>query len=54
MRRAGYTDVATTLSLESLVRKGLIERNQREAEGMDGPYFYPVYALTAPGLDWMR
>jgi hypothetical protein len=20
---------------------------------VDGRYFYPVYALTAPGLDWM-
>jgi hypothetical protein len=53
MRRAGYTDVATALSLESLTRKGLIEVNQKEGESMQGPYFYPVYALTARGLDWM-
>jgi hypothetical protein len=53
MRRAGYTDVATTLSLESLARKGLIECKQVDAESVDGPYTYPVYALTARGLDWM-
>lgn len=53
MRQAGYTDVATSLSLESLTRKGLIECKQEEGENVSGSYFYPVYALTAQGLAWM-
>jgi hypothetical protein len=53
MRRAGYTDIAASLSLESLTRKGLIERTQMEAENINGPYTYSLYTLTARGLDWM-
>jgi hypothetical protein len=53
MRRAGYNDVATSLSVESLTRKGLIQSKQMEGQSMDGPYFFPVYVLTAKGLDWM-
>jgi hypothetical protein len=53
MRRAGYTNVATALSLESLTRKGLIESKQVEVDDINGPYFYSVYALTASGLSWM-
>jgi nucleoside 2-deoxyribosyltransferase len=53
MRRAGYTDVATSLSVVSLDRKGLIECKQMKGESVEGFYTYPVYALTALGLDWM-
>jgi hypothetical protein len=53
MRRAGYTDVATSLSLESLTRKGLVEPRQLQDEGINGTYFYTVYSLTGRGLDWM-
>jgi hypothetical protein len=53
MRRAGYTDVAATLSLESLTRKVLIECTEIEGHTEDGPYTYSVYMLTARGLDWM-
>jgi hypothetical protein len=53
MRRAGYTDVATSLSVESLTRKGLIESKLMKGETVDGDYTYPVYILTPTGLDWM-
>lgn len=53
MRRAGYTDVATSLSVVSLARKDLIDCKQMQGETVDGFYTYPVYALTAKGLDWM-
>ncbi len=49
MRRAGYTDLATTLSLESLVRKGLIELVEINSD--DGPY--SAYDLTSRGVEWM-
>jgi hypothetical protein len=53
MNRAGYTDIATTLSLAHLTRKKLIEPKDIEDDGVDGPYTYTEYALTASGLDWM-
>lgn len=53
MRRAGYTDVAASLSLVSLTRKSLIECQQIEGDSEDGPYSYSVYILTSRGLDWM-
>jgi hypothetical protein len=53
MRRAGYTDIAATLSLESLARRGLVERRQIEDDGVNGPYFYTAYSLTDQGLDWI-
>jgi len=49
MRKAGYTDLATTLSLESLKRKSLIEYQKEERED----YVYTVCTLTSRGLDWM-
>jgi hypothetical protein len=53
MNRAGYTDIATTLSLEHLTRKSLIEPRDIKDDGVDGTYIYTVYALTTSGLDWM-
>jgi hypothetical protein len=53
MRRAGYTDVATSLSLVSLARKGLIDCKQIQGDSEDVFHTYPAYALTAEGLEWM-
>jgi hypothetical protein len=49
MRNAGYTDIAASLSLESLRRKGLVEL----AEASDFNETYTVVTLTSSGLDWM-
>jgi hypothetical protein len=53
MRRAGYTDVATSLSTVSLARKGLVGITQLQGENMEGLYSYSVYVLTEMGLEWM-
>jgi hypothetical protein len=53
MRRAGYMDVATSLSLASLTRKGLIDCKQVETDDGNGIYYYSVYVLTSLGVDWM-
>jgi hypothetical protein len=50
MRSAGYTDIATSLSLESLQRKALIE--YEEASNNFGES-YTVCVLSSRGLDWM-
>jgi len=52
MRKAGYADIATGLSLESLKRKGLIEYAVEHSE-VDEDYSYSVCTLTSRGLDWM-
>ena len=52
MRRAGYTDIATSLSLESLQRKTLIEYDTVVDAGNFGET-YTVCMLTSRGLDWM-
>jgi hypothetical protein len=51
MRKAGYTDIATSLSLESLKRKALIE--YEEAQTGNFGETYTVCVLTSRGLDWM-
>jgi DNA-binding PadR family transcriptional regulator len=51
MRKAGYTDIATSLSLESLERKGLIESNVVESDF--GGEVYRVYSLTETGVGWI-
>ena len=51
MRSAGYTDIATSLSLESLQRKALIE--YEEASTGNFGETYTVCILTSRGLDWM-
>jgi nucleoside 2-deoxyribosyltransferase len=53
MRKAGYTNVATSLSLESLRRKGLIDYAEEHGENFGEDYTYTVCALTSRGLDWM-
>jgi len=49
MSKAGYTDIATSLSLESLRRKTLIEFTEEDNFGET----YTVCTLTSRGLDWM-
>jgi len=51
MRKAGYTDIATSLSLESLQRKALIEYTEADTGNYDQTY--TVCTLTSRGLDWM-
>jgi len=51
MRKAGYTDIATSLSLESLSRKALIEYTEVESNNFGETY--TVCMLTSRGLDWM-
>lgn len=51
MRRAGYTDMATSLSLESLRRKGMIEFDEAEADDFGNTY--TIVRLSDSGLDWM-
>ena len=50
MRRAGFTDVAVSLSLESLRRKGLIEHESGEFESGE---LWTIYAPTPSGFEWM-
>jgi len=50
MRRAGYTDIAVSLSLESLTRTGMIEFDT-EADFRGDPY--PVCRITQKGIDWL-
>lgn len=51
MRKAGYTDIATSLSLESLRRKALIEYAEVNAGNFGETY--TLCKLTSRGLDWM-
>lgn len=54
MRRAGYTDVATNVSVESLVRKALVEyKEMQDVDPGDNVYTYTGYSLTPRGLDWL-
>src|SRR5208282_5590500 len=53
MRKAGYLDIATSLSLESLTRKRLIAYEEIEGEGDGETYTYTACTLTGHGLDWM-
>ncbi|HET9402196.1 MAG TPA: hypothetical protein VFO34_14725 [Candidatus Acidoferrales bacterium] len=50
MRRAGFTDVACSLSIESLLRMGMIVF---ETEGGNYNDPYPVYRLSEKGMNWM-
>lgn len=51
MRHAGYTHLATSLSLESLKRKGMIEFDEGQADNFGNTY--TIVRLTETGLDWM-
>lgn len=49
MAKLGYRDIAVSLSLEGLLRKGMIE--PVELEGEYGPY--TNYMMTSRGVDWI-
>lgn len=49
MAKIGYRDIAVSLSLEGLLRKGMIE--PVELEGEYGPY--TNYMMTSRGVDWI-
>jgi len=51
MARAGYTKMATSLSLESLKRKGMIEFD--ESAGDFNGNTWPVVRLSEKGVDWI-
>ncbi len=51
MRRAGYTEIAISLSLESLNRKGMVEFE--ESESNDFGNTYTVCKITQKGVDWL-
>ena len=51
MRKAGYTAIAISLSLEGLNRKGMIEFDNYEADDFGNTY--TVIRLTPKGLDWL-
>ena len=53
MRKAGFTNVATSLSLERLRRKGLIDYTEEHGENYGEDFTYTVCILTSRGLDWM-
>ena len=50
MWKAGYTQIAINLSLESLKRKGMIEFEEREAD-LGGTY--SICKITQEGVDWL-
>ena len=50
MRRAGYTKIAVSLSLESLLRKEMIEFEPEEDSYGNT---YDVCKISARGIDWM-
>jgi hypothetical protein len=51
MRKAAYTDLATSLSLESLKRKGMIEFDEVDADNFGNTY--TIVRLSDRGLDWI-
>jgi hypothetical protein len=51
MRKAAYTDLATSLSLEGLQRKEMIEFGEEVADNFGNTY--TVVRLTSRGLDWI-
>ena len=51
MRRAGYTDVAISLSLESLRRKGMIDFDESRTDDFGNRF--TILVITQQGLDWL-
>lgn len=49
MRKLGYRDIAVSLSLAGLVRKGMIEPLEMD----DGYNSYTAYTMTDKGVDWV-
>jgi nucleoside 2-deoxyribosyltransferase len=50
MNRAGYTKIAVTLALTSLLRKGMIE-NEMDSD-INGNEFF-LYTVSAKGMEWL-
>jgi len=51
MERAGFTRIAVTIGLASLLSKGFVSLNQAYEERSGEQY--TVYSLTQAGLDWL-
>jgi hypothetical protein len=51
MRKAGYTDIAIGLSLESLRKKGMMEYDQTDPNDFGNTW--TISKLTDSGLDWL-
>jgi hypothetical protein len=51
MRKAGYTDIAIGLSLESLRKKGMMKFDRSEPNDFGSTY--TICVLTEAGLDWL-
>ena len=50
MEKSGYTRIATTLGLASLLKKGMVESERRQNQ--DGEDF-AVYRVTQRGMQWL-
>jgi nucleoside 2-deoxyribosyltransferase len=50
MEKAGFTRIATTLSLTSLIRSGMVEEAELYDDNQDN---YIAYSLTPKGMDWL-
>jgi len=50
--RAGYTEIAVTIALRSLVRRGYIEPGF-DTDDRSGEQ-YPTFSVTDKGLDWLE
>ena len=50
MDRAGYTKIAVTLALTSLLRKGMIE--EKTDTDIDGNEFF-LYTISSKGMEWL-
>jgi len=50
MEQSGFTKIATTLALASLLRQGLLESRDEQEFNSDP---YTAYALAPSGMDWL-
>lgn len=53
MEKAGFTKIATTLGLTGLLRKDMIEMEQREGSDFNEHYTYTVYRPKEKGMNWL-
>ena len=52
MKRAGFTQIAVTLGLASLLDKGLLELREGYNEETDNSYI--LYSVTDEGFRWLQ
>src|SRR5207249_4455660 len=50
MRKAGFTDIAVTLAMRSLIRKGMVAHRSES----DYNNTYIVYSVTDKGMEWLE